>query len=594
MPAPRVRLLTFTRAATGELAKKVSEHPAAAAERPSTIHSFAISVLLRNPGAADFPEPLRIADPWEYETLLRPTLARRVGIGVKELDRLVREMAAAWESLQPEVDERVDPRTRARFLGAWDEHRRIYGYTLLAELPYAFRQALLDHPILEGVAYDLLVVDEYQDLNACDLAVLHLLADRGCSLIGAGDDDQSIYSFRKAAPEGIRRFPDEYQGSADFTLSISQRCGSEIIEWATFVIEGDPDRPPRPRLEPADGSPPGEVALLAFDGQVVEARGVARLVEKLVHEEDVPPSEILVLIRSDYNKHFSKLIEYELAVRRIQCSDPEYVERMLGEVPNRWLLAAFRLLVHRTDSLAWATLLHLTAGIGEAFMTYVYELARAERIQFGTALFTARDGGFDGAPAASARKATAVIDTMVGWLDGIEVPEIAEDNEWGHWIIETAGGDIVPDPTDALTELVLALDEQTEPAQVAEPAQGLGRFLGQIWPLGKDRALAESESVRIMTMGGAKGLTVRAAIVTALEDQIIPRPEPALDEERRLLYVALTRAREYVFGTWARRRTGPTARVGGGQAVTRRSLTRFLRDGPVTSQDGANYIRNRW
>src|SRR5438034_10717576 len=68
--APRLRLLTFTRAATGELAKKVSEHPAAAAERPSTIHSFAISVLMQNPGAANLPAPLRIADGWEYETVV--------------------------------------------------------------------------------------------------------------------------------------------------------------------------------------------------------------------------------------------------------------------------------------------------------------------------------------------------------------------------------------------------------------------------------------------------------------------------------------------------------------------------------------------
>jgi DNA helicase-2/ATP-dependent DNA helicase PcrA len=285
VPSPRIRLLTFTRAATGELAKKVAEHPAAAAERPSTIHSFSISVLLRNPGVSGFPEPLRIADPWEYETLVRPTLAARVGVGVRELDRLVREMAAAWESLEPEEDPRVDDRTRARFLGAWDEHRRIYGYTLLAELPYALRQALIDHPDLEGVDYDLLIVDEYQDLNACDLAVLHSMADRDCSLIGAGDDDQSIYSFRKAAPEGIRRFPDDYVGADDFTLSISQRCGSDILEWAAFVIEGDPDRPARPRLTPAEDSPPGEVALLTFDGHLAEARGVAALAKKLIDDE---------------------------------------------------------------------------------------------------------------------------------------------------------------------------------------------------------------------------------------------------------------------------------------------------------------------
>src|ERR1035438_10017031 len=69
-PAPRIKLLTFTRAATAELAKKVSEHPATAAERPSTIHSFSISVLLRNPGTGDFPEPLRIADKWENDEIV--------------------------------------------------------------------------------------------------------------------------------------------------------------------------------------------------------------------------------------------------------------------------------------------------------------------------------------------------------------------------------------------------------------------------------------------------------------------------------------------------------------------------------------------
>jgi superfamily I DNA/RNA helicase len=61
-PEPRIRLLTFTRAATAELAHKVEEHPQTVVDRPSTIHSFAISTLLGNPGCADFPEPLRIAD----------------------------------------------------------------------------------------------------------------------------------------------------------------------------------------------------------------------------------------------------------------------------------------------------------------------------------------------------------------------------------------------------------------------------------------------------------------------------------------------------------------------------------------------------
>ena len=228
-PAPRIKLLTFTRAATAELAKKVSDHPAAATERPSTIHSFSISVLFRNAGAGDFPKPLRIADKWEEKNILNPTLAHRITIDVRGLDDLIREMAANWEFLRPKEDHRVNPAERARFVGAWHEHREVYGYTLLAELPYALRQALHDHPDLIGVDYDLLVMDEYEDLNACDMEVFHLIADRGCSIIAAGDDNQSIYAFRYAAPEGIRRFPDDYPNCDDYPLSITQRCGRRII-----------------------------------------------------------------------------------------------------------------------------------------------------------------------------------------------------------------------------------------------------------------------------------------------------------------------------------------------------------------------------
>ncbi len=79
--------------------------------------------------------------------------------------------------------------------------------------------------------------------------------------------------------------------------------------------------------------------------------------------------------------------------------------------------------------------------------------------------------------------------------------------------------------------------------------QGFGRFLSQITPLGKDHAIAESEGIRIMTMNDAKGLTVRATIMAGLEEGIIPRPDGDLQEERRLLYVAMTRAKEYLFGT---------------------------------------------
>lgn len=86
--------------------------------------------------------------------------------------------------------------------------------------------------------------------------------------------------------------------------------------------------------------------------------------------------------------------------------------------------------------------------------------------------------------------------------------------------------------------------------------------MSQITPLDKDRALAESNGVRIMTMVGSKGLTVRATIIAGLDDGIVPRLDADLGEERRLLYVAMTRPKEFLFCTWAGQRRGPTARAG--------------------------------
>jgi DNA helicase II / ATP-dependent DNA helicase PcrA len=153
-------------------------------DRPSTIHSFAISVLLANPGSADSPTPLRIADDWEMRNIIEPQLARMVGVTPTVVKRkLIPEMAANWESLEPDHRPDIDEAVRNRFLGSWDQHQRVYGYTLLPELPDLLRRALETHDDLRGLDFDMLVVDEYQDLNACDLRVLRLLADNGTAVI---------------------------------------------------------------------------------------------------------------------------------------------------------------------------------------------------------------------------------------------------------------------------------------------------------------------------------------------------------------------------------------------------------------------------
>lgn len=159
---------------------------------------------------------------------------------------------------------------------------------------------------------------------------------------------------------------------------------------------------------------------------------------------------------------------------------------------------------------------------------------------------------------------------------------------WGRWATGLGNGSVVPAPTPEFRDLLLELDT------VAEADQELGRFMAQVQPLGEDLASARSGGVRIMGMGRAKGLTVKATIVAAVEDNVIPRPEADVAEERRLLYVAMTRPRSYLYITWARRRRGPTARAGKPQVWGLRRHSPFLDGGPVESTDGPRFLRDRW
>jgi DNA helicase-2/ATP-dependent DNA helicase PcrA len=224
-----LRLLTFTRAATHELAAKLPDVHAQEL-RPTTIHSFAISLVLKNPGTAEVPAPVRIMADWEWDTLVRPRISRRLKLGRKwrDADDLRREMAAKWESLSDKTIETIDPSTRAQFVSEWQNHRERFGYTELSEIPFLLFSGLKSHPDFDIGSLKLLIVDEHQDLNACDLACLDELRKRGTVIIAVGDDDQSIYGFRKAHPAGIRHFPEQYS-ALSYPLTVAQRFGKNIL-----------------------------------------------------------------------------------------------------------------------------------------------------------------------------------------------------------------------------------------------------------------------------------------------------------------------------------------------------------------------------
>ena len=138
------------------------------------------------------------------------------------------------------------------------------------------------------------------------MSVIKSIEDRNqVEVFAAGDDDQSIYYFRKAHPEGIRNFHLEYEDTTDLLLTVCKRCHSAILGLAEFVASLDVKYKSK-GTKPEPNKPYGQVKVLNFDNQESEAAGIARICKHLIDGDKYKPEQILVLLRTDRHNIFSK------------------------------------------------------------------------------------------------------------------------------------------------------------------------------------------------------------------------------------------------------------------------------------------------
>lgn len=566
----RILILTFTRKAVAELRARILPCIPEGNKPPriSTLHGFALRQLLRNSNLIEaLPDPLRIADDWEEITIIIPDLKRLLETDKKSVRAALDAMSSDWDTLN-DAELNVDP----KFIAAWRYIRNVYGFTLRAEMVYRLKRAMEQHEKfrLEG-QFEHVIIDEFQDLNACDLAVVQAISMLGASIFCAGDDDQSIYGFRKASPAGIRAFIDNYAGSLDHKITLCKRCDSDILKAAEFVADQDLDREPKDLVAENQG---GIVLAYSASDQFSEARLIATACQQL-HEMQFNFPEMAILLRSDYLGRFSEPIINELHSRGVPVSRRRTTDP-LSEPDTRRLFALIQLAVSPEDSLATRALLQLTPGIGIACIKALETLAirRGERFSETTYAILKDETLLPtfGARVAAAWKnieiACASFNGFVTVREGFEhtfdelrsalsdaasilsIPEDAVDN-----LIRLAG------QTDTTTLTVLM-------SRVSSVSEGLEPQLSE-------------DSVNIMTMHQAKGLTFDCVLIPCLEDDLMPGnysdPEEEGDE-RRLLYVSMTRARHALILFHAMRRKGSQAHSGRGPSSRDRSFTRFLSD----------------
>jgi DNA helicase-2/ATP-dependent DNA helicase PcrA len=441
-PQLRVGYITFTRAATAEFAKKLNDSglTALGGRPPKTMHGFSLSLLLSH-HSTRIPYPLRIPDSWEVKFLIHPDVCRLLRAkGYNEATptlatKLEAELASGFQSLSGAVLPLAasSPDLTNAYRGVWRQHRTQYGYTLLSELPYQAAGVLSDVDETE-LDLDLVIVDEFQDLNNADQQVLEKLAEKGIAVIAIGDDDQSIYSWRNAAPDGIRQFATTFSTDYDYPLTVSQRCGGDALKAANNLIEQDSLRPQKARLVPSDRAPQTQFKYLRFRNGHAEARGAAAIAAARI-AAGVAPGDIGILVRSSLSTWASGL-QPALTELGVVLGSTVDISTILADSGVRTALALGQLIANRGDSLAWRSLLQVTPGIGPSVVDYVYQSQTTG--SFADRLIALHQDGFPGFRGSS--KLLAMMNFMTGTLDGVDVDVSAGINGgWAAWLIAQIG-----------------------------------------------------------------------------------------------------------------------------------------------------------
>ena len=570
-----ILLLTFTRLAAAQLKdeiKKVLEPLGKATPQVSTLHSFALRQILYNSSRVDaLPRPIRIADDWEERHVIQEDLKRVLNLKeIAEVQKLINQLSTDWETLRVDEIGWEQQFPNPAFLGAWRGHKEQYGETLRAELVYQLKKQLNQNRDFQlDKEYKHILIDEYQDLNACDLAVVNELAKRGAELFVAGDDDQSIYGFRFATPTGIRNFDQFYQNAQKLALEICFRCDKNILHSAEFVASLDPARLPKP-TRPKDEADDGEVLIVGFRDQTHEAESIAKKIKSII-DAGTNPDQITILLRSDRNGTLSKPIIELLKKQGVDVSLSTDSE-LDNNKEYRAVLSIIRLLVDETDCLAWRTLLQIGQnGLGDECIKNLENYAQSKGIRFSEAIQK-----IAGNPSELQRFGQKISNfvsetkAIIEELKAIENPADVINSLVDKFITASE----VKEQVKKYFVGILENQEKTDLENLIKVVSISSDFIEQE---------TKENAVNILTMHQAKGLTFDVCFIVGAEDEFIPGRNTGDKEgdERRLLYVSMTRARHKLFISYCNKRTGQQRHSGSNSGTEKRTLTRFLRDSKI-------------
>jgi DNA helicase-2/ATP-dependent DNA helicase PcrA len=572
--------ITFTNKAAGEMAARAQALTGARSRGMwlLTFHSACVRILRREAARFGYPSSFTIYDQADSERLMA-LVCRELDLDPKY--HPPKAMAGRVSTLKNEL---LDYETVAAQASGYREkalaeaygeyQRRLVAagamdFDDLIMVTVNLLQAFPDMALEYRQRFRHVLVDEYQDTNHAQYALIRELVGGSQAVPAGGDDflppaelcvvgdaDQSIYAFRGATIRNITEFERDFPGARVILLEQNYRSTQNILAAANAVVARNTGRMPKNLWSDAGDGPPlvGYVA----DSEHDEAAFVTEEVDKLTDAGDAAPGDVAVFYRTNAQSRVFEEVFIRAGLPYKVVGGVRFYERR--EV--RDLLAYLRLIANPADEISLRRVVNVPRrGIGDRALEYVAGFAARDRVTFAAAL--ARPADVPGLPARSAR-------AIEGFNDLIT--ELRQAEQAGTPIGDIA--EAVLDRTGYIAELEASSDLQdagraenlTELISVARefdarnPDGGLAAFLEQVSLVADADQIPEGADhggvVTLMTLHTAKGLEFPVVFLTGMEEHVFPHErsindERELEEERRLAYVGITRARQRLYLTRA-------------------------------------------
>ncbi|MFI4947246.1 MAG: ATP-dependent helicase [Alphaproteobacteria bacterium] len=550
--------VTFTNKAAREMKERLDQMIGRAAEGVwlGTFHALAARILRRHAEAVGLKSNFTILDSDDQQRLLKQLIAAANIDERRWPARVLLGIIERWK------DKGLVPdKVPAGEAGEWADGRalalyRAYQERLLTVNAVDFGDLLLHNLTLftenpEILAtyqrrFRYLLVDEYQDTNVAQYLWLRLLAQQHKNLCCVGDDDQSIYSWRGAEIGNILKFESDFPGALIVRLEENYRSTPEILAAAAGVIAHN-----RGRLGKTLWTRAGtgdKITVRGLWDAEAEARWVGDEIEAL-HRQGHALSEIAILVRAGFQTREFEERFIALALPYRVVGGPRFYERQ--EI--RDALAYLRLIRQPGDDLAFERIVNMPRrGIGTASLQLVHTAARAEGLPLVEAARRLIAG--DALPRAARNALVGFLGALDRWRAAAEqlshtdlVQSVLDESGYtGMWQADKSPE--APGRLENLKELVVAMAE----------FENLAGFLEHVSLVMDNAADAGGDMVNLMTLHSAKGLEFDNVFLPGWEEGLFPSQrsveehgQKGLEEERRLAYVGLTRARRRVFVSFA-------------------------------------------